>query len=331
MKRAVGCALALVLGIAGIVMAQEKKCGYLGVSTAPVDEALARHLDIGAGIGVQVTYVDREGPSHGIVRPHDVIHAIDGQIIVNHEQLATLIRKVHHAGDEVEAELVRRGKKLKVKVTLGEAPQRPQPRAPTWGVPRGGQPPRQFQPYDWRQWLPRNFHQRRHSAPRDTWEELQERLSDLMDRKQDVNEQFEEVQKRMEEIMKQFHERQSRFAPGLDDQDVQVHTHTDFSASVSTSDGDLGMTFKTDKDGKHLRAERGGDVIYDGPVNTDEERSALPEDIRAKLEEMEGNINIKVGPTGGSDEKTGAPDKKVFQIKPDRKKIEIQVEGRDSI
>ena len=246
MKRVIGSIAVVVLGIAGIALAQETKGGYLGVSTAPIDEALARHLDIGDGVGVQVTYVDKDGPSQGVIKPHDVLHKIDGQIIVNHEQLATLIRKVHKSGDEVDADIVRRGKTLTVKVTLGEAPDRPEPQRQAWIAPGGGHQPFQIQPHNWQQWTPapRRFQrqpkQPAQPQPHGNWEDLQERIEDLMSRKQGMTRQFEDVQKRMEELMRQFHQGQG--VTGGEDEDVHVERHTEFSTSISQSDGDLSVT-----------------------------------------------------------------------------------------
>jgi hypothetical protein len=37
-------------------------------------------------------------------------------------------------------------------------------------------------------------------------------------------------------------------------------------------------------------------VLFDGPVNTDAERAALPEGMLKRLESLEGNVNIRIHP-----------------------------------
>lgn len=328
MKKAIAWATVILLGVVGVLIAQQAKGGYLGVSTAPVDEALTRHLDVAPGVGVQVTYVDRDGPSNKIIKPHDVIYTLDGQIIVNHEQLAALIRNVHKAGDKVEIEVIRRGKREKITVTLGEAPERPLEQSQMWNAPQGSQP-YPLQPFgNQHRWAFPNVPRNRGRTPLGGWEDLQDRLDDLLNHKQDVNAQFEEVQKRMQELMEQVRTQQLPLMPDPDNEDISVSSWSDFSASISTSDGDLSMTLKADKNGKHLRAERGGDVIHDGPVNTDAERAKLPEDVRTKLEEMEGSINIDIKTPDDDDD---GKDRKVFQITPGKQNVEIKLNDKDSI
>lgn len=66
-------------------------------------------------------------------------------------------------------------------------------------------------------------------------------------------------------------------------------------AVLSIHDGKVGLTL-TVKDGKrHLVAkDNDGKVLYDGPVDTEEQRKALPEDVRTRLEKL--NVNMHGGP-----------------------------------
>jgi hypothetical protein len=48
------------------------------------------------------------------------------------------------------------------------------------------------------------------------------------------------------------------------------------------------LTLRTDEKGKHLLAKnREGAVLFDGTINTTEDRKKLPEDLRAKVERLE--------------------------------------------
>ena len=60
--------------------------------------------------------------------------------------------------------------------------------------------------------------------------------------------------------------------------------------SLARSDGQHTLKLDIDQDGnKHLLAKgKDGTVIYDGPINTAEERKKVPEDVLKKVEKMEG-------------------------------------------
>ena len=68
-----------------------------------------------------------------------------------------------------------------------------------------------------------------------------------------------------------------------------VSTDADGTFEFSSNDGK--KSFKaTDPDGK---------VLFDGPVDTKEQRADMPEDLRDRLETMEGNVNIRIRQGGG--------------------------------
>ena len=49
-------------------------------------------------------------------------------------------------------------------------------------------------------------------------------------------------------------------------------------------------------DGKSRRLiikDKQGKLIFDGPITTDEEKAAIPEKYRDRLEELEGMVNIE--------------------------------------
>lgn len=57
---------------------------------------------------------------------------------------------------------------------------------------------------------------------------------------------------------------------------------------VYTGDDGVSLELLADENGQTLKArDAGGEVIFDGPVTTKEEREALPDDLRARLEKLE--------------------------------------------
>jgi hypothetical protein len=70
------------------------------------------------GAGLVVNYVDDKGPSNQAVQKHDVLEKLDDQILVNAEQLMTLVR-MHKPDESVSLTLIREAKPLTVQVKLG--------------------------------------------------------------------------------------------------------------------------------------------------------------------------------------------------------------------
>lgn len=106
-----------LLAVAG--RAEDKMVPYLGVTTAPVDEALGVQLKLPAGVGLVVEFVDDDGPAAKVLKKNDVLHKLGDQLLVNHEQLKALVQ-THKPGDTVTLTVIRAGETKKCDVRLGE-------------------------------------------------------------------------------------------------------------------------------------------------------------------------------------------------------------------
>ncbi len=103
----------------GMPSAPLKKGAYLGVAVSPVEPALRAQLDLPDGTGLTVAFVDPKGPSKDVLRPYDILTKLNDQILVNAEQLAVLVR-MHKPAQEITLEFRRGGKNRTVSVKLGE-------------------------------------------------------------------------------------------------------------------------------------------------------------------------------------------------------------------
>jgi len=105
---------------------KREKVTHLGVGVAPAGPSLAAQLGLAPNTGLVVNEVAPESPAQERIKAHDVLVELDGQLLINPEQFAVLIRN-HRAGDEVTLKLIRNGKPetLKVKLTTHEAPVMP--------------------------------------------------------------------------------------------------------------------------------------------------------------------------------------------------------------
>ncbi len=103
-----------------------KKVAYLGVATSPVSKTLTKQLRLPDGVGLVVNYVDPEGPGKDALQAHDLLYMLEDQLLVNHPQLAVLVR-MRKPADAVTLTVYREGKKQEATVKLGEAPVRARP------------------------------------------------------------------------------------------------------------------------------------------------------------------------------------------------------------
>jgi hypothetical protein len=123
MRRVTLMAAALAaVGMAGAAVAADapRMVTYLGVTANRVDETLAAQLGLAEGLGLVVEYVAPKSPAAeaGLQR-HDVLIGLDEQVLVNQEQLFYLVRSFD-PGRKVDLTVLRRGEKKVLPATLGE-------------------------------------------------------------------------------------------------------------------------------------------------------------------------------------------------------------------
>lgn len=98
---------------------EKEKVAFLGVQTAPVNRTLAAQLGLPRGTGLVVTDIVEDSPAASSLQEHDILTKLDDQILIGQQQLSVLIRN-RKQGDEVTLTVFRAGKETKVKVKLGE-------------------------------------------------------------------------------------------------------------------------------------------------------------------------------------------------------------------
>lgn len=93
---------------------------FLGIETSRVSKALRNHIDIPEGVGLIIDHVAKDsGAAKAGLLEFDVLLKVDDQIIINQEQLSTLIRS-KNAGDKVIVVVLRKASELSLGVELGE-------------------------------------------------------------------------------------------------------------------------------------------------------------------------------------------------------------------
>ncbi len=263
-----------------------EKLTYLGVETGPVPRALAAHLGLDRDLGLVVNAVAAGSPAAGVLQENDVLKKLDDQLLVDSRQLAVLIR-ARKPGDEVKLTLVRAGREQVVAAKLGE---REAPRAAAWrmlgGPDAGPGGPRVFE-----------FGER--GAP------ALERLREIPGlAREEINDVLRII--------------------GRDGQPPaggpRVHVWSrrgDGSTILNLREGNF--TFSDDAGSIEVNASGGsrqlkvkdaaGKVLFEGPVDTPEQRDALPADVKARLKKLD-TVTIEFDSAGEARPGAAAPAEK---------------------
>jgi hypothetical protein len=196
-----------------------RKVAFLGVVTEQVDPQLARHLKLRPGEGLVVTMVDDSSPAAGIIKEDDVLKELNGQWLVNPEQLRAVVR-LFQPGDEVNLSLIRDGEAKKVSVKLGEREISLREEAQAQLMGRGGMM----------------------GGPGMM---SQDELMELM--------------RNMQRNQPRFHQRMQVPQAEDDDADAKVETHTSVSSSTTISKDGNTITLTDNNGEKRLKVIKGGE------------------------------------------------------------------------
>ena len=230
---------------------------FLGVETAPVSTTTSIQLGLPRGTGLVVNNVIAKSPAEGVLKEHDILLKLDDQILIETRQLLVLIR-THKEGDEVALTYMRAGQKATAKIKLGktDVPKMADVFERTvfpFGGAAGGAP---FE------------YATEGGAERERADV--DRVLSMMRRAPNGDPVRIQIDPRK--------------GPGF--RAMAVHTGNS-NMVFSDDDGSLELTAQ---DGmKSLVAKDAkGEPLFSGPVNTPEERNAMPPEIRARLEKLEG-------------------------------------------
>ena len=228
-----------------------EKASFLGISTSPVTAALREQLKLSKGIGLVVDHVEPDSPAAKAgLKQYDILQKLNDQMLINTHQLSVLVRN-QKAGDEVKVSYIREGKSAEAKVTLAEKDLPPLNDNNPWGAT-----PEMFAPQiiDGVGWAPGGmgeggFEVRLDDAkPRKT---VTAKLNDLVVRDGGfVN--ITATNKRQQATVKQ-----------------------------------AGMTLRFDRqDGSTtlLALDQQGKEIFQGPIDTEDQRKALPNEVADQME-----------------------------------------------
>lgn len=234
---------------------EKEMVAFLGVETGPVSPAVSTQLGLQRGTGLVVNHIVPDSPAAGALQQHDILLKLDDQILIETRQLSVLIRNKKE-GDEVTLTYLRGGKQTTARVKLG---QQEVPKFSLMGEPGEGAFALGLGPNRLEMLAPRGPGNR---------EEV-DRLLSIMPR-----------------------------APG---DPMRIHIDRRGGQglrAMSVNPGNSNLVFSDDEGSLELTIKDGakalvakdakGAELFSGPVNTPEERKAMPPRIRERLEKLEG-------------------------------------------
>lgn len=237
---------------------------FLGVETVKASATLAAQLGLPPGFGLVVMAVTPESGAAAVLEPHDILTRFGDQKLVSADQLGTLVR-AQAAGDKVVLTLLRAGQEMTVEVELGErVAARPQVfEFRTGDVINGKISPRAAAAID---------------AVR------QHRMTGLDFSREDVN-----------TFLHDLRGREHDFAWVDRGEGAQAgHRIVNLNrGNVMFSDEEGVVELRSgDETTELIVKDPSGHVIFEGPVDTPEQRKALAEPIRNRLEKIDGLGNV---------------------------------------
>ena len=293
----------------------QEEVAFLGLVATKLMPDVRRQLGLSGNLYLNVAQVSSGGPAEkaGLKRG-DVLKKLDDQILVNPEQFIELVRS-KKIGEEVILSILREGKQKSLKVKLGRKKET---------VVAGNL--NRIHPFD------EKFNHRAFPDAQALQERIRrqiERQTRIFgqrgrDRKPvspEIMEKFDvdgdgklspiERDKAMDEGAIEGKDLgfglNLDFGPGPDFEkmikDAQrqsgVSTWSSVTGSAKTkilnSDADGTYEFSSEDGDKWFKVTSAdGGVLFDGPVNTEDEREAMPEDLLERLKTLEGSVRIRI-------------------------------------
>ena len=293
----------------------QEEVAFLGLVATKLSPDVRRQLGLSGNLFLSVVQVSPNSPAQKAgLKQGDVLKNFDDQILVNPEQLAELVRS-KEIGDEVNLSILREEKEKNLKVKLGRKKEtdvagnlnrihkfdekfnhRAFPNAQALEERIRRQIERQT----------RIFGQRgRNRKP--VPPEIMEKFDVDGDGKLSPIERDKAMDEGAIEGKDLGFGLNLDFGPGPDFEkmikDAQrqsgVSTWSSVTGSAKTkivnSDADGTYEFSSEDGDKWFKVTSAdGGVLFDGPVNTEDERAAMPEDLLERLKTLEGSVRIRI-------------------------------------
>ncbi len=250
-----------------VVLSHGARGTYIGVYAIPVEPSMSSQLGLPENLHLSVQQIEKNSPaSKAGIEKFDVLLRLDDQILINPEQLKYLVRS-KKVGDKVTIHLLRKGEEMELSLTLDEVE------------------------------LSQTGPERKSPSLFDLRERDLDRLDDHIDRLFRGDDLF---------LSPHMFKRQNKgtyfrkmYPHDLDEDPLHSNSNTQSISQQSSKSqimmsDEMGTIEWNEEDGKKtFRAtDKEGQILFEGPINTDEERSKLSKELRTRLEKLEGRISV---------------------------------------
>jgi hypothetical protein len=277
---------------------------WLGVGVEEAPEALASQLNLAPGVGLVVIYVapDSPGAKAGLEK-NDLLVELEGQPLVHPAQLRKLVQ-VRKEGDKVELTFYRAGKKQTISATLAKSP-------PGYGFLEDGDALRGDLNALWRPF--------RSPPMTETYQETMKAYRDQLGHlKIDQTKVQEEVRRSLEQAKKAMEEA-FRYSTNVtadatskalrELRRLGIAADTGSTVTVRSSGDKVRSMVKADESGTYVIVsnpkprltahDKEGKLLFDGEIDTPEQREKVPPEIWEKVEPMLDKLRPKAEDEAG--------------------------------
>lgn len=265
---------------------------WMGIVPATVPEALVAQLELSGNPGLLVNAVGPNSPARKAgIKTYDILLQINGTPLRSAQDIAKSIAS-SKPGDSVDVELIRGAKKQTVKVPLDRRPDN-MPRVD--GI-MSDDSDQKLAGQLRNRLLPLVKSRKIQSAGQDITQKMQKLQNKFSN---DLDGEMQKLQEKMETLMQQgipqmdshVSRLQALFNELENEEDapppLPSFTTSSSSAQISMSDGQGTLQIsKIDGNTTVSVKDADGKILYNGPYNTDEQKAAVPQDVRARLDSV---------------------------------------------
>ncbi len=261
--------------------AATQETAFLGVVSGDVPKFLAEHLDLADGQGILVRALCPDSPAEKAgIEVNDVITAVAGKTVHAQTDLTREITR-NKPGDAVALEIIHKGKPATVSVILANKPADLTMNGPTTLDQLNLDS------------LPQDMADHIRNALGDV--DLKLKLGQGSDADMDLPPEIEDAIHSLQKRMLRGGAMLDHILPPTSPPDASVQTQSSTTFRMMDNDGSIEVTSTNGSKEVTLRDKQNG-VVWSGPWNTDEERSAAPQEVRNRME----SLNLDNGAAGNS-------------------------------
>ena len=300
--------------------ASRKERPWLGVYAEEASEALAAQLGLAPGVGLLVTYVATNSPAANAgLQKNDVLVELNGQPLVLPGQLRKMVQ-VRKEGDAVKLAYYRSGKKQTASATLRKAPSSFASFRDEKDLQSGLRDvQRQLKELPIGDAIRKQMDELRDSLGnmkfdqdkaqdeiRRGMEEANKALQDIDSKKiqEDVRRSLEEAGKALQKAIREATNAAAAFGPALktyqdylkasadgNDASVTVSSTSQSAKSIVKSDDSGTIVIITNPKLRLTAHDKDGKLLFDGEIETTEQRHDVPGDLWQRVEPLLNKLN----------------------------------------